>query len=237
MIPKKIHYCWFGKNPMPKSATKCINSWKKYMPDYEIIEWNEDNFDINYNKYTKEAYEAKKYAFLTDVARLKIIYDHGGLYFDIDVEVIKSFDDLNNCAAFFGLESIGNVATGLGFGAEKNNHFVKMLLDDYKDRNFFMKDGSMDLTPCPLINSKIFKNVGFQLDGTLEKVNDVVVYPIEFFNPMNVGTGRIKKTNNTYSIHWYNKSWLPKSKIIRSKLTKPFHILFGNDCFKFIKKK
>ena len=235
MIPKKIHYCWFGGKPLPKKAEKCILSWKKYLPDYEIVEWNESNFDINYNLYTKEAYENKKYAFLTDVARLIVIYNEGGIYFDVDVETIKSFDDILECKAFFGIERENYVATGLGFGAEKNNDFIKALLDDYNDRHFVKSDGTLDITPCPVINSEIFKKYGFELNNSVEEKDGIRVYPSEYFNPLENATGKLNKTKNTYSIHWYNKSWVPKKLVVRSKITKVFHRIFGVNCFWWLK--
>ena len=140
MIPKKIHYCWFGGNPLPKSAIKCINSWKKYCPDYEIIEWNENNFDINMNGYTRMCYEQKKFAFLSDYVRLLVIYQNGGLYFDTDVELIKNPDFLLNTNAFFGFETEikkspnpqkAEVNTGLGFGAIQNSKILQILLNAY----------------------------------------------------------------------------------------------------------
>lgn len=237
MIPKKIHYCWFGGKELPLSAKKCINSWKKYFPDYEIIEWNENNFDVSFNKYAKEAYDNKKYAFFTDVARLYIIYKYGGIYFDVDVEVINSYDEILSSKVFFGLEKIDNVNTGLGFGAEKENAFIKELLSDYDNRNFIKEDGSFDMTSCPIINSKKFKEKGFLLNNTKEEIEGIVVYPREYFNPLDSGTNKlIYKTINTKSIHWYLKSWVSKKIILRSKITRPFHRLFGNDCFKWLKK-
>jgi hypothetical protein len=237
MIEKKIHYCWFGNNPLPKKAQICIDSWKRFFPDYEIIEWNEKNFDVNFNKYAKQAYDNKKFAFFTDVARLFIIYNNGGIYFDVDVEVIKKFDDvLLENDAFFGLETNSTVNTGLGFGASKNNWIVKELLEDYNNKDFLNQEGKMDITPCPITNSKIFKREGFKLDGTYEKINGVAVYPIDFFNPLEAATGKLNKTKNTHSIHWFLKSWVPKKQIIISKITKPFHRIFGINCFKWIKK-
>lgn len=236
MIPKKIHYCWFGGNPLPKKAKKCINSWKKYFPDYEIIEWNESNFDINYNAYTKEAYDHKKYAFLTDVARLVVIYNEGGIYFDIDVEVIKEYDILENCEAFFGFENDKNIATGLGFGAVKNNSLIKSLLDDYNNKHFVLENGKLDLTPCPIINTKVFINNGFKVTGEYEFLNGIKLFPKEYFNPYDDSIGKLTKTNNTYSIHWFGKSWVPKYVIIRSYITKPFHKIFGKNCFSWLKK-
>ena len=176
MIEKKIHYCWFGGKPLPKEAKKCIDSWKKYFPDFEIIEWNENNFNINYNKYTSEAYKNRKYAYVADVARLYVIYNYGGIYFDVDVEVIKNYKDIIKNEAFFGLEKEGYLNTGLGFGATKKSQIVKQLLDDYKDRDFVTQDGKLNLIPCPEINSKIFLKNGYDLKNKSQTINNITIF-------------------------------------------------------------
>lgn len=139
-IPKKIHYCWFGRNPLPESAKKCIESWKKYCPAYEIIEWNEDNFDLTENRYAREAYEQKKWAFVSDYARLKIVYEQGGIYMDVDVELIKPLDELTELDGYMGFEKEIDgqmwIATGLGFGARAGHPIVGALLKDYEDIPF-----------------------------------------------------------------------------------------------------
>ena len=165
-IPKVIHYCWFGKGEMPKLAKKCIKSWKKYCPDYEIICWNEENFDLTQNRYMKEAYEAGKWAFVSDVARLIIIYENGGIYLDTDVELIKPIDDLLQSKGFMGFDEKGIVATGLGFGAEKGNEIVGEFLKDYNNIPFVLPDGSFDLTPCPDRNTETLKRLGMDTDNT-----------------------------------------------------------------------
>ena len=136
MIPKIIHYCWFGGESLPESAIKCINSWKKFCPDYEIIRWDESNYDVTKNVYMKEAYEAKKWGFVPDYARLDIVYNYGGIYMDTDVELLKPLDDLLGCNAYMGVEKPGIVALGLGFGAEKGNSVIGDLLEEYNDKRF-----------------------------------------------------------------------------------------------------
>lgn len=232
MIPKKIHYCWFGRGEKPKLAQKCIASWKKYMPDYEIIEWNEDNFDVNYNAYTKMCYEQRKYAFLTDYLRLLIIEEHGGIYFDTDVEALRSFDVLLNAPAFVGFEDNNHIATGLGFGAEPHNSVIQQMLKEYEP----LLDGQHGVIGCPILNTDALLKSGLELNGELQKLQKVVVYPAEFFNPMSSTTGVITITNQTFSIHRYAMSWLPRHRQIRSKITKQLHRFFGVDCFRFIKK-
>ena len=157
-IPKVIHYCWFGRGKLPALAKKCIESWKKYCPDYEIICHNEDNFDISENIYAKEAYDAGKWAFVSDYVRLKVLYEEGGIYLDTDVEIIKPIDNLIKETGYMGFDDNGVVSTGLGFACEKGNELVKILLSDYDDISFVRPDGSYDTTPCPIRNSETLKN-------------------------------------------------------------------------------
>ena len=152
MLPKKIHYCWFGGNELPDLAIKCIESWKQYCPDYEIIEWNETNFDLECCDFVKEAYKAKKWAFVSDYARLKVVYDNGGIYLDTDVELVKPLDILLQEKCYFGEETTGYVNTGLGFGAEKHNPTIDLLLKEYCNKHFTNDDGSYNMDPCPIIN-------------------------------------------------------------------------------------
>lgn len=228
MIPKTIHYCWFGRGELSAKAKKCIQSWKKYCPDYEIIEWNEDNFDVHQNEYTKKVYAEKKYAFLSDYARLKIVYEQGGIYLDVDVELVKSLDDLLENDAYFGFETKEFINTGVGFGAKKGSIAVKTLLEEYNQ----LLDGTKAVIGCPKLNTEGVIKLGLERNGQLQKLADCTVYPSDYFNPYDDPTGRLNKTKNTYSIHWYAKSWLNKKSIIRSKLTQPLHRIFGTDFFR-----
>lgn len=221
MIPKKIHYCWFGRGEKTKLAQKCIASWKKYIPDYEIIEWNEDNFDVNTNAYTKMCYEQKKYAFLTDYLRLAIIEEQGGLYFDTDVEAVKSFDDLLEYGAFFGFETEKYVNTGEGFGAEPHHPIVQQMLKEYKP----FLDGHHGTKGCPLLNTDALLKFGLQQNGQMQHLANAVILPSDYLNPYDDPTGILTRTENTYSIHWYGKSWMSKGTVLRSRLTKPLHRL------------
>lgn len=177
MINKVIHYCWFGGNSKSQVIEKCIESWRKFCPDYEIIEWNESNFDVNLFKYTKQSYDAKKYAFVSDVARLYIVYKYGGIYLDTDVELKKSLDDFIKYDAWFNWESNLFIASGLGFGAQKGSKYIKAMLDIYKKREFIKKDGTLDLSPCPKINTQCLLDYDKYLkrDGTTQ-VNNNVIY-------------------------------------------------------------
>lgn len=206
-IPKIIHYCWFGGNPLSNDVLKCIESWKKYCPDYEIKEWNESNFDIARFDYMKEAYEAKKWAFVTDIARLIVVYENGGIYMDTDVELIKPLDDLLEYAGYMGYEG-NNIATGLGFAAEKGNAFIKKMLDDYEGIHFIKEDGSMDSTPCPERNTIVLKEMGLRCDGSYQIIDGVHFFPEEYLCPIDWQTREMNNmTENTISIHHYTASW------------------------------
>ena len=206
-IPKVIHYCWFGRGEMPRLAEKCIKSWKEKCPDYEIICWNEDNFDLTQNEYMRQAYEARKFAFVSDFVRLKVIYDHGGIYLDTDVELLKSLDPLLQNKAYMGFDEKGIVATGLGFGAEKGNSILGEFLKDYEDISFILPDGSYDLTPCPDRNTRTLKELGMDLNVHSQTFMDTVFLPQDYLCPMDYYTGKKAITKNTYSIHHYNASW------------------------------
>ena len=211
MIPKVIHYCWFGGNPLPELAQKCISSWKMHCPDYEIKEWNESNFDLNCCDFVKEAYESKKWAFVSDYARLKIIYDQGGIYLDTDVELVKSLDELLNVRCYLGAETSGYIATGLGFGAEKGNCIIQEMIQEYTERHFKLNDRIYDIEPCPIKNTKPLLKHGYRFnDSYIWKNENVTVFPPEYFCPLNYETGKTNITKNTYSIHLYNASWHSK---------------------------
>ena len=217
MIPKIIHYCWFGRNPLPPLATKCIRSWKKYLPDYEIKEWNEDNFDINAIEYTKEAYAAKKYAFVSDYARFWILYHYGGLYFDTDVEIIRPIDDIVKRGAFMGCETNGgkdsqiSVAPGLGLGFEKGNSLLKELIDLYSNMHFLKEDGTPNLSTTIVGHTtEYLKTKGLKNTSGVQEVEGIFIYPSEYFCPINVVTDKLHVTENTRSIHHYAATWQTK---------------------------
>ena len=227
-IPKKIHYCWFGKGPKSELAIRCIESWKKYCPDYEIIEWNEENFDINSNIYVKEAYDSKKYAFVTDYVRLYVLYKYGGIYMDTDVEVLKPLDKFLNHKAFSSFENNNCIPTGI-IGSEKNNEWIKTLLSDY-DNIHFIKNGKMDLTTnVTRITESTIKNYGLNPVSSYQELGNgiVTMYPYDYFCPKDHYTQKINITENTYTIHHFSGSWLPKGEMKR-RLTKNKYIkIFG----------
>lgn len=208
-IPKVIHYVWVGGKPKPESALKCIESWKKYCPDYEIKEWNETNFDINSVPFVKEAIECKKYAFASDYIRMYALYNEGGLYMDTDAEVVKPLDEFLVHRAFFGFENDIGISTPL-IGCEKNHPIYKDILDYYKGRHFLREDGSMDTTPNIQIISAIARlKYGLVLNNTFQVLRDgLVVYPKDWFCPKNILSGRIECTENTHVIHHFEGTWL-----------------------------
>lgn len=236
MIPKKIHYCWFGRGEKPKLAVKCIESWKKFCPDYEIIEWNEDNCDLEEIEFIKFAYENKKYAFVSDFIRLKKLYDHGGIYFDTDVEVIRRIDDLLKNEAFIGFENNENVNTGQVVGAEKENKIIKAMLDEYF--NITNNDYKISFNPfgCPKLNTNALLKNGLELNGKYQELDGITVYPADYFNPLDSLTGKVNKTKNTYSIHWYSMSWLDNKTKVRSKITKFIRRIFGKNALDWLKR-
>lgn len=227
MIPKVIHYCWFGGNPLTELAKKCIASWKKYCPDYEIIEWNESNYDVTKCKYMYEAYQSKKWGFVPDYARLDIIYNHGGVYLDTDVEIIRPIDDLLEYDGFAGIENNSqNVALGLGFGAKKELPIIKMLRDHY-DELLFLENGNMNLTPAPIINTLVLSKNGYVFSEKIHTFSSMMIFPSEYFCPVDMKTGKVNKTENTYSIHHYAASWCDKGSKFRGKIYRALNRFFG----------
>lgn len=226
IIPKTINYCWFGNNEKPQIVKKCIESWKKYCPDYKIIEWNEKNFDININNYVKEAYKEKKYAFVSDFARLWIIYENGGIYLDTDVELIRNIDDILENKTFFATEDNIYVNTGLGFGSQKNSEIIRKLIDDYSDINFIDENGKMDKTTCPVRNTKVIENyINTKVNFDKKTViNDICFYSKEFFCPLDYETKKMEITNNTFAIHWFSGTWMNK----KEKMLKRIKLILKN---------
>lgn len=208
IIPKKIHYCWFGKKTLPKSVEKCIKSWEKYCPDYEIIQWNESNIDLNHSKFAKDAYEAGKWAFVSDALRYQIIYDNGGIYFDTDVEVIKNLDTLLSLEAFMGFEGSDYIASGLGFGGVKGCKIIKEMADIYSGIDFLDNINSVEKISTPILITSFLEKRGLVRNGELQKVGDLTIFPEDYFSPKNPITRLLNITNNTYSIHHYDASWV-----------------------------
>ena len=217
MIPKIIHYCWFGGKPLPELAQKCIASWKKYCPDYEIKEWNESNFNLNSCDYVREAYEAKKWAFITDYVRLYAMVTEGGIYMDTDVEVIKPLDPFLKQKAFSGFEDEVSIPTGI-MACEKNFPLFTRLLEDYEKRHFILQDGKLDLTTNVVTITNICKKYGFIGNNTMQDICDFILYPHDVFCPKSHATGIISITEQTVTIHHFSGSWQNKEGKISASI-------------------
>jgi len=210
MVPKIIHYCWFGGNPLPLTAQKCIDSWKKYCPDYEIRVWNEDNFPLSSCNYAEEAYRNKKWAFVTDYVRFDVLYHYGGVYFDTDVELIRGIDDLIQEGPFMAMEGQNEcmVATGLGMAADKNNPFIAKILDYYHHSHFEEENGYLSTRNTVVeIVTNLLKKEGFRNENRIQDVAGFTIYPPDWFCPLDYSTGVLTITDHTYSIHHYDASW------------------------------
>jgi hypothetical protein len=206
-IPKIIHYCWFGGNPLPKSAEKCIESWKKYCPDYEIRRWDESNFDAGCNGYCAAMLEKKKWAFLSDYARLKIVYENGGVYLDTDVQLVKPLDPLVEQGAYMGFENTDQVATGLGFAAPAGHEFLAENMAYYE-----MLTDFETLRACPQITTELLEKHGLVRDRKQrQQVGGLTIYPEDWLCPKDERTGLLNRTENTVSIHHFDASWFEES--------------------------
>lgn len=217
-IPKIIHYCWFGKKEYPELVKKCIESWKLKMPEYKIIEWNEENFNINKNRYVKEAYENKKYAFVSDYARLDALVNYGGIYLDTDVEVVKSFNPLiQGNRAFLGFENKNYLGTNV-MGGIKNHMLYEKFLQHYENIPFILDNGMMDLTPNVTVLTELCKKeYDIRFGGELQRVRDLTIYPQEYFSPIRNKEKKYIISNKTYSIHYFLGSWISEDVKKRGK--------------------
>lgn len=222
-IPKKIHYCWFSRNQMPDYLEKCIESWRRFCPAYEIIRWDEDNYDVQKNLYMKQAYKAKKWGFVPDIARLDILYNYGGLYIDTDVEVIRNLDDLLKYEAFAGVEKWGNINMGGCSGAVPHHPMIKKMLDFRKNEKFVMEDGSFNLTTCGYYETMPLIQKGFKPDNTTQTIEGMTVFSSDYFHPYDYMSGETCITANTHSIHHFNGGWIDeKHKEEREKTKTEF---------------
>ena len=220
MIPKTIHYCWFGRGEMPEQAKQCIASWHKFMPDWEYKLWNEGNFDVEINAYTKEAYEARKFAFVSDYVRLCVLEHEGGIYFDTDVEVFKSFEDLLGYKAFAGFEGSKHLPMGTCvMASEAHGEWVREQLEAYRDRHFLMPDGSFDMTTnVQFITARMCEG-GFVQNGEGQDYKDLHVFPVEYFSPRHT-TGEYLRAENTYCDHLGMGTWDDKDHGWKTRVTR-----------------
>ncbi len=220
MIPKIIHYCWFGRNPIPEKDKKCIESWKRFCPDYKIIEWNEDNFDVTCCDYVREAYEAKKWAFVSDYVRIWALYEYGGIYMDTDVEVLKNLDNFLAHKAFTGFESEKLPFTAVA-GSEPYHPFINAILNSYNTRHFKVGADTYDTTTnTETVSDLLVKKYKINTNNKLQVCEEIglTVYPNDFFCPKSYIDNKVHLTKNSYTIHWYNASW-------QSDEEKRYHIL------------
>lgn len=233
MIPKTIHYVWLGDKPKPKKIKKCIASWEKFCPDYKIIEWNESNFDIDSNLFIKAAYDSQKYAFASDVIRLIVLEKYGGIYVDADVEFLKPIDDLLENEGFVGFETNEYINSGQMLGSVPKNIILSEHIKKYDNIDFFGIDDITKIT-CPKIFTDLLVEKGLALDGSEQIISGVHIYPVEYFNPFDIKTGRMTKTKNSYSIHWSAHSWTDRNPVVKQAV-RICHRIFGVDCFEKIR--
>jgi mannosyltransferase OCH1-like enzyme len=208
VIPKVIHYCWFGNAKMGRLAQDCIASWRKVLPNYDIIEWNEDNFDVSVNRYCREAYESRKWAFVSDYVRLYVLYKYGGIYMDTDVEVLKPLDQFLKHGAFSGFEDYEHILTGI-IGAQKGSRWIEDQLNHYDNRAFILPNGKLDMTTNVTTITEISKKLhGFVPNGEYQVLAyDTHIYPSEWFCPLSYADGTLRVTKNTFTIHYFDGSW------------------------------
>lgn len=235
MIPKVIHYCWFGGKELPKEAVKCIESWKKFCPDYEIIEWNENNFDVKSNQYVFEAFQSKKWAFITDYVRLYVLVKYGGFYMDTDVELIKSLNSLLDYHAVSGFENNHSIHTGL-MACEKGFPLFDELLHEYDDIHFIKNDGSLDLTTNVERITNTCKKYGLILNDSLQIISNFTLLPHDYLCPKDHSTGRIHLTKNTICIHHFAGSWVDSNKRLKLRLIRLCYAVFGEKFTNYLRR-
>nr|WP_308757663.1 glycosyltransferase [uncultured Bacteroides sp.] len=221
MIPKIIHYCWLSGDPIPAKFQKCMDSWKKFLPDYEFMLWDLNRFDINQTQWVKQAFVSKKYAFAADYIRLYAVYTYGGIYLDMDVEVIRNLNELLMHPYLLGMESKESIEAGV-FGATLHNEYIKMCLEYYENRSFIKVDGSYDMLPLPRIMYKVLNEHYTVKDRkaiSIEESSDMVsLFPLEYLTAKSHRTGELMITHNTYTIHHFAGSWVPKSYILKKRI-------------------
>ncbi|MGE7663632.1 glycosyltransferase family 32 protein [Peribacillus sp. NPDC097197] len=228
-IPKVIHYCWFGGKEKPEIVKKCMDSWSKHLSEYEIIEWNEDNFNLNINTYVQEAYTTQKFAFVSDYVRVHTLYHMGGIYLDTDVEIFKPFDDLLHHDSFWGFEQENYIATST-IGAAKENELIKMFLDSYEKKSFIKEDGSLDQLTNVAIVTKILEESGVKKNGKYQELKDTgTFYPQTYFSPYDYINCRKYITDETYAMHHFYKSWLPAKVRLKSNMKKFLSYVIGGE--------
>lgn len=227
LIPKTIHYIWLGKNKIPKTLQYCIDSWKRFCPDYEIQRWDESNYDVSKNKYMKLAYENKMYGFVSDYARLDILYTYGGVYFDTDVELIKNLDNMLYQQAFCCVEKWQTINTGGGIGAVKGNCAIEKLLEMREHLKFVDDNNNLNMNTCGYYDTLTLNKYGYKLNGRIQKTLDMNIYTYEYFHPYDYMSGRMNITEHTYGIHHFSGGWLDENmKAANLKTSESFEKLY-----------
>ncbi len=240
-IPKVIHYIWLGGNPEPEILQKCKESWKKYCPDYEIKRWDESNLDLNKYQFAKDAYEAKKWAFASDVFRFDVLFEEGGIYLDTDVEVLKNIDEFLKYEFFSGFENDKFIAPGLIIGCKKGAKIAKDVLEIYKNTTFDIEN-LVKQTVCILTTNYLVENYNLKQTGETQYFDNgkVAMFASDYFCPMDVATKKVKLTKNTYTIHLYAGSWVKKPNIFKRTSDGFKHLvrkMLGNKLYEKIKQK
>ncbi len=227
-IPRIIHYFWLGGNPKPESVIKCIDSWKKFCPDFEIKEWNESNYDVHKHPYMDKAYREKRWAFVPDYGRLDILYQYGGIYLDTDVEVLKDLSPLCQYKAYKGFENQQFVNDGQGFGCIAGLPIFKEMMECYDgDEPYYYENGEEQYVASPKLCTKVLLRHGLIPDGTRQKVDDIEIFPVDYLCPLDYDTGKLRVTENTYSIHHFDASWHGKNARMYQKLMQTLNRMFG----------
>lgn len=242
MIPKIIHYCWFGRNPKPKLMQRCIKSWEKYCPDYKLIEWTEDNFDIEHApQYVRDAYREKKWAFIADYARLAALSEIGGIYLDTDVELIDSLDQFLNCDGFTGTEDGWYVSAGV-MGCVKGHSVINQFKETYNNISFYNSDGSLNTTTIVVMMTDFFVNKGYVHEDVTQVIGGFTIFASPYFYPLSVVDGVMRKTKDTVAIHWFAGSWVPeerkrkqKKRRFKNRIKPKIVAIIGNDMFERMK--
>ncbi len=234
LIPKKLHYMWLGRNPLPDSLKKCIDSWKRYCPDYEIIEWNEDNYDIEKHPYMKQAYDAKAYGFVPDYARLDILYNEGGFYLDTDVEIKRNIDDLCYQESFCGVEKWQIINFGGMSGAIKGHPMIKKFLNARESIFFVDENGKQNRNTCGFYDTKVAIDSGYKINGQTQCICGMNIYAYDYFHPYDYMSGTVKETENTHSIHWFNGGWLDEKMKMANEQTKQQYLDLYNNALSIV---
>jgi len=236
MVPKVIHYIWLGGKELPSIAKKCIASWQKFCPDYEIKRWDESNLDLTKYQFVKDALENKKYAFASDVLRTDILYNHGGIYFDIDVELLRPIDDiLENVDCVMGFETSNLLNPGLFVGTKPQNADLKNILNIYQTLKFDVNN-LLNLTVCEVF-TKYYEKLGLERQNKTQQINNTVFYASEYFSPKDLADGKIRKTQNTYTIHHFAGSWIKKSVKFKAKVKQFIKRIMGEKLVNKLKNK